>query len=314
VAVDLLTLGEAMVTLRADSMLRLGGQLTVSIAGAETNVAIAMARLGHRSRWVGHVGDDEFGALVLRTLRAEQVDLEYASVCKGRVTGLAFFDTGPGGVRRVHYRRATSAARILSPSDLGAALREGARILHVTGITPALGDQPARTVRHAMVALHSSGTTVCLDVNHRRKLWDAEKASRTLRPLLPFVDVLVASEDELPLVADGPDEEARAKSLLELGAGEVVVKRGAAGATVHTQESSVSAPAVRVPVVDTVGAGDAFTAGYLSGLLDGLDLAGRLHRGVLLGAAAVSSAGDWEGLPTRPELEVMGQGHDDVQR
>lgn len=312
--VDLLTLGEAMVSLRTDSLLRLGGHLTVSVAGAESNVAIAMARLGHRTRWVGRVGDDEFGALVLRTLRAEQVDLEYAAVTQGRVTGLAVFDTGPGGVRRVHYRRTTSAAGALSPQDVDPALRAGARLLHVTGITPALGELPARTVRHAMGAADSTGATVCLDVNFRQKLWSSSQASRTLRPLLPLVDVLVASEHELPLVADGPDEDARAKDLLELGIGEVVVKRGAAGATVHTHELTVSAPALRVPLVDTVGAGDAFTAGYLSGLLDGLELAGRLHRGVLLGAAAVSSAGDWEALPTRAELDHIGGGHEDAQR
>lgn len=123
-SVDLLTLGEAMVALRSTTPLRLGGTLTTSVAGAESNVAIAMARLGHHARWVGRVGDDEFGALVLRTLRAERVDVEFARVSEGRVTGLAFFDTGPGGVRRVHYRRTNSAAGALAPTDVERALQD----------------------------------------------------------------------------------------------------------------------------------------------------------------------------------------------
>lgn len=309
-SVDLLTLGEAMVSLRSQTPLRLGGQLMMSVAGAESNVAIAAARLGHRTRWVGRVGDDELGAFVLRTLRAEQVDLEHAHVAEGRVTGLAFFDTGPAGVRRVHYRRGTSAARDLSPADVEPALREGCRILHVTGITPALGISAASAVRHAVDAARSVDTTVCLDVNFRQKLWTAPDARAALRALLPFVHVLVASEDELPLVADGPDEDARVKTLLGLGIGEVVVKRGSAGASVHTGEAAVAASALRVPLVDPIGAGDAFTAGYLSALLDGLDLGERLQRGVALGAAAVSSTGDWEGLPTRDELARIGSGAD----
>lgn len=312
--VDLLTFGEAMVSLRTGAALRLGGQLTASVVGAESNVAIAMARLGHRARWVGRVGDDEFGALILRTLRAEQVDVEFAEVTEGRVTGLAFFDTGPGGARRVHYRRSTSAARTLAPADVERALQHGARVLHATGITPALGILPATTVQHALAAARSAGMTACFDVNFRQKLWSSSEATHALRPLLPFVEVLIASEDELPLVADGPDETARVKALLELGIGQVVVKRGAAGAAVHTPDQSLSAAALRVPVVDTIGAGDAFTAGYLSGILDGLDLHGRLDRGILLGAAAVSSAGDWEGLPNRTELPAMGEGHEDAQR
>lgn len=313
-SVDLLTLGEAMVALRSTTPLRLGGTLTTSVAGAESNVAIAMARLGHHARWVGRVGDDEFGALVLRTLRAERVDVEFARVSEGRVTGLAFFDTGPGGVRRVHYRRTNSAAGALAPADVERALHDRPRVLHVTGITPALGTPPASAVQQALAAARTVGATTCLDVNFRRKLWSYSDAAHALRPLLPFVDVLIASEDELPLVADGSDEEARTKALLGIGIHQVVVKRGAGGATVHTPESTISAPALRVPVVDTIGAGDAFTAGYLSALLDRLDLEGRLHRGIVLGAAAVASPGDWEGLPLRAELGAIGGGADDAQR
>lgn len=300
---DLLTFGEAMAALHSDTMLRLGGHLTMSVAGAESNVAIAAARLGHRVRWAGRIGDDEFGALVLRTLRAENVDASHVVTTPDRPTGLIFFERGPGGGTRVHYRRQGSAASELAPADLTTALRDGFRVLHVTGITPALGDSPDRAVRHAVEAARAAGASVCLDVNFRQKLWTARAAANALRPLVPLVDVLVASEDELPIVADGPDEATRVKALLADGVREVVVKRGALGAHVHTAEGLITEPALTVPIVDTVGAGDAFTAGYLSGLLDELPLADRLRRAVTLGAAAVAAVGDWEGLPTRAELE-----------
>jgi 2-dehydro-3-deoxygluconokinase len=311
---DLLTLGETMAALRGDGPLRLGGSLRLSVAGAESNVAIGLARLGHRTRWAGRVGDDELGALVLRTLRAEGVDVTTAVVAPGELTGLLLFDRAPGGATRVHYRRSGSAGSRLTPADVAPAVALGARIVHVSGITPALGAAPAAAVRHAVKAGRAAGATVCLDVNHRPKLWDRARAAAALRPLAAAAHVLVASEDELPLVADGPDEPARARALLDLGVGEVVVKRGARGASAYTGTGRHDEPARRVPVVDTVGAGDAFTAGYLSALLDGLSVEERLRRGVTLGAAAVAAPGDWEGLPTRAELDQVGRAQEETLR
>ncbi|MGY2745075.1 carbohydrate kinase family protein [Arthrobacter sp. UYCu723] len=155
---------------------------------------------------------------------------------------------------------------------------------------------------------------VSLDVNYRSKLWSREEARAVLTPLARHASILVASDDELGLVASAPDgsrdpdagETAMAAELLDRGVSEVVVKRGAAGAGVHTADGRWEAPAVPVTSIDTVGAGDAFTAGYLSALLDGADVAGRLQRGALAGAFAVSTAGDWEGLPRRDELALLG--------
>jgi 2-dehydro-3-deoxygluconokinase len=312
--VDLLTLGETMAALRSGGPLRLGGQLQLSVAGAESNVAIGVARLGHRARWVGRVGDDELGALVLRTLRAEGVDVAAAVVAPGELTGMLLFEPAPGGATRVHYRRAGCSGAGLSVSDVVPAVTQGARILHVTGITPALGDEPAAAVRYAVETGRAGGATICLDVNHRPKLWASARAAAVLRPLTAAAHILVASEDELPVVADGPDEAAQAQALLELGVREVVVKRGARGASAYTAAGRFDEPARIVPVVDTIGAGDAFTAGYLSAVLDGLPVEHRLRRGVTLGAAAVAGPGDWEHLPTRAELDQVGRAPHEAQR
>lgn len=300
---DVLTLGEAMGALRAHRPLHLGGTLDLSVAGAEANVAIGLARLGHRARWVGVTGADEFGRLVLRTLRAEGVDVSHAAVDDSAPTGLVVFEQRVADLTRVCYYRGGSAGSRLAPVHLVAALAEGARIVHLTGVTAALGPSCYQAVEAAARA----DALICLDVNYRAKLWPPDRASTALRPLVRQVDVLVASDDELSLVCPpGADTEARqVRALLDEGVREVVVKRGADGAEVFTAAGSVSRPAIRVPVKDTVGAGDAFVAGYLSGLLDELPLPERLDRAVATGAFAVAAAGDWEGLPFRGELDLL---------
>ncbi|MBP2705917.1 sugar kinase [Microbispora sp. RL4-1S] len=296
-----------MAALRADGPIRLGGTMRLSVAGAESNVAIGLARLGHRVRWTGLVGDDETGELVLRTLRAEGVDVTHARSDPGGPTGLMLLEERAGALTRVIYHRAASAASLLEPADVLPALDPQPKVVHVTGITLALGPGPAAAVSAAVRAAAGCGALVCLDVNHRSRLWGRDRAAEALRPLAPHLTVAVASEDELELLApaEAATEERRVSALLAAGVAEVVVKRGAAGASVYTATDAVHRPARQVPVADTVGAGDAFVAGYLSGLLDGLGLAARLDRATTTAAFAVASRGDWEGLPSRRELDLL---------
>ncbi|MFF3832732.1 sugar kinase [Streptomyces sp. NPDC002458] len=314
---DVLTFGETMLAAQLPGTLAVGAQARTTVAGAESNVAIGLARLGHHAVWAGLVGDDEPGRLVLRTLRGEGVDITRAGTHATAPTGAMLRERRVADLARVHYWRSHSAASLLTPADLAPALGDGARILHLTGITCALGPGPLEAVRTAAAHAQAQGWTVTLDVNHRQRLWTAEEAGRALRPLLPHITVLIASDDELPVVTgvsggtpdgeDGSDGEERAVgALLDAGVREVVVKRGGEGAAVRDRQGARhSLPALRVPVRDTVGAGDAFCAGYLSGLLDGLPPAGRLARGNTLGAFAVASDGDWEGLPRRDELGLL---------
>ncbi|MFG2285594.1 sugar kinase [Streptomyces sp. NPDC048595] len=306
-------MGETMVALRGSGPLRLGGTMQVSIAGAESNVAIGLARLGHDVHWAGTVGDDEAGALVLRTLRAEGVEVSGAATDPGAPTGLLLFEPRLPEVTRVHYYRAGSAGSRPAADAVDRAFRAAPpRVLHLTGITPALSPTARSAAHQALHLARRHRSTVCLDVNFRARLWTAEEAAAVLREWIPFVDVLIASDDELPLCLPGgagaaaPDHADQARLLLERGVGEVVVTLGAAGATVFTPDGRVHRPARAVRAVDAVGAGDAFVAGYLSALLDDEGPAGRLERGVTTGAFAVASHGDWEGAPTRAELGMLG--------
>ncbi|MBC9712569.1 sugar kinase [Streptomyces sp. TRM66268-LWL] len=317
-APEVLTFGETMVALRGSGPLKLGGSMRVSVAGAESNVAIGLGRLGHRVAWAGAVGDDEAGELVLRTLRAEGVDVSGASRDDGAPTGLILFEPRLPEVTRVHYYRSGSAGSRLKACAVEAAFTAAPpRILHLTGITPALGPSALCAARRALRLAREHSTLVCLDVNFRSRLWSSEEAADVLADWMPYVDVLIASDDELPLClpSSAPREvTGQAELLLGLGVGEIVVKYGADGAAVHTGGDELRAPARQVRAVDPVGAGDAFVAGYLSALLDGEDAAGRLDRAVTTGAFAVASHGDWEGAPTRAELPLLGAGAGTVVR
>lgn len=302
---EVLTIGESMISFRAAGPLTLGGTLTSHLAGAESNVAIGLARLGHAAAWVGRVGADEFGALVLRELRAEGVDVSHAVRDETLTTGLMFLEQRTADVTRVDYRRAGSAGSALTLEDVRAAVDRRPSLLHLTGITPALSQTAAAATLWAAETCAASGAVVSLDVNYRARLWARGTARSTLAGLVEHATLLLVSEDELDLVADGETEAGAVQVLLDRGVEQVVVTRGALGVSAWSADGRVDAPAVPVPVVDVIGAGDAFTAGYLSALLDGEPVAERLLRGTVLGAFAVSGSGDWENLPRRDELDLI---------
>lgn len=302
-----LTFGESMAALHGEGPLRLAGGMQLSIAGTESNVAIGLARLGHQAEWIGRLGDDELGRLVLRTLRAENVDVSHVIVDGSAPTGLLLFEHRIADITNVSYYRAGSAGSGICADDVAHRLTDDVAALHVTGVTAALGNTAAEAIAGCVEIARRHGIPVSLDVNFRSRLWSAATARDTLRPLVSQVEILFGSEDELMLVAadNSTDIDTAAQQIIADGTGTVVVKRGGAGATAYTIDGKLNVPARRVPVVDVVGAGDAFVAGYLSGRLDGLDIAGCLERGVVLGAFAVSRIGDWEALPSRAELSLL---------
>ena len=306
---DVVTLGETMVCLRTGTPLRLGGTLAMTIAGAESNVAIGLARLGHTVRWGGRVGADEVGSFILRMLRAESVAVDTVVVDADRPTGLMLAERRVSDISRVSYYRTGSAGSALSVADAAESLVDVPRILHVTGITPALSTSAAAAVATAVHLARDAGALVSVDVNYRSSLWTPEEARSILSGLVRSADIVIASDDELGLVVTKPENEsAAADELAASGVSQLVIKRGARGATVWHDGLAHHASAIPVTVLDTIGAGDALTAGYLSGVLDGLSPSAALHRGIVTGAFAVAAVGDWEGLPTRDELSLLDTG------
>jgi 2-dehydro-3-deoxygluconokinase len=309
----------ALVRISEPGPLRAGAQAVISFGGAESNVAIGLRRLGVRTRWLSRVGDDPAGEAILAALRAEGVHA-VVEVDASRPTGLMIKGSDGPSMTRVSYYRARSAASSLAADASTARHLDGIELVHATGITPALSDGAADLVRQVFALAHDRGISVSFDVNYRSALWDAETARRVLRPLLADVDLLFGGRDELELLChrDGVDERCSDRDLLAGlmadGPREIILKRGARGGAVLAGEHWYEAPAHPILPVDTVGAGDAFVAGYLSAALSGAGPLARLHEANACGALVCLSPGDWEGLPTRRVLERFRSPSDPVAR
>lgn len=305
---DLLTIGETMVSLRTARPMRLGGDAHLSIAGSETNVAIGLSRLGHQAAWVGAVGNDEPGRLIQRTLRAEAVDTNWLRFSDDSFTGFIAFDQPSHDITRVSYHRRGSAGSTLTAAEVIAALdATQPRLLHVTGITPALSDTTRAATLSAVRTASAAGIQVSLDVNYRARLWSRADAATALRELLPHVQTVFASDDELDLLTDAADPviDLLAHSTID----DVIVTAGGEGAWAHSSDGTIHRAALPVTVVDSIGAGDAFVSGYLSATLDNLSPEARLDRATTSGAFCVTALGDWESLPTRDDLHLLTHTH-----
>lgn len=311
IATDVVTLGECMVALVAEDRgpLEEVDQLRCLVAGTEANVMVGLARLGHEVAFIGRVGADPFGTIVVRRLRGEGVDVSAVVFDPDASTGLLIRERRAIGPSEVLYYRAGSAGSRLDPSDVDAAAERGlfnASWLHVTGITAALSASARLALGRAVQVARANAAIVSLDINLRRKLWTDAEARPILRDLAAQVDVLLGDEDELGVLLGQTPEggpEALARAALQLGPSTVAVKLGERGSfAIASDEEPVHVSGFRVDVVDPVGAGDAFAAGFIAARLRKLDLATSLLWGNASGACCIAALGDLTGLPTLDEL------------
>lgn len=317
---EVVTCGEAMLLMLAEPGVPLdrAGTFRRSVAGAESNVAQGLARLGHWARWIGRVGEDPAGEAVLRELRADGVDVSCAEVDPDLPTGLLLRDSHPQRAIDVQYYRAGSAAAHLSPEQIRPQALHGVRLVHVSGITPMLSESAAEATWALLRLAREAGATVSFDPNVRRKLGAEHAWMRTVGPLLPEADIVLAGEDELELLLGCGPEEAT-KALLATGrAHTVVVKRRDHSASSTGRDGEHTRPPFAVPVADPVGAGDAFAAGWLSAWLRGLPAERALAEAACVAALVVQAPADTDGLPTAPArdraLDALLQGADPVHR
>jgi 2-dehydro-3-deoxygluconokinase len=316
---EVVTLGECLVTLVAE---RPGSLADASafdrfVAGAEANVAVGLVRLGHTVTYIGRVGNDGFGEAIRRQLRGEGVDTTFLGTDPDAPNGIMIRER-PGLVpAQVLYYRRDSAGSHVSAADVeDAAGRDafaGARWVHVTGITPALSVGACAAVDRAVAVGRDVGATISLDVNLRRRLWSDEAAGPVLRDLAARVDVLLGSADELAVLAgrpiDGNEDPADlARATLGLGPSVIVAKLGALGALAVERGARDVVRREAVPlatVVDPIGAGDAFCAGFIAARLEERSLAEALDDANACGAAVASALGDQGGLPDRAALAAI---------
>jgi 2-dehydro-3-deoxygluconokinase len=306
---DLLTFGETMALFAPSERgtLESAPAYHASIGGAESNCAIGLARLGYSVAWVSRLGCDPFGARVLKTIRGEGVDVSRVQMCDSAPTGLMFKEPGAGNKTRVFYYRRQSAAAALRSEQFDSL---SAKYLFVTGITPALSDSNRELTFELVERFRTAGTKVAFDPNMRFRLWSASAARIVFLELARKCDILIPSLAEAEIMTGLKEVEGESllDALVSLGPPQVVLKAGDKGAWYADGAERGFCPCHPVPEIDPVGAGDAFCAGLLSGLLDGQPFRDAVARGAALGAFCVSTFGDYQGLPDRAGLQAFTEG------
>lgn len=271
----LLAIGEtmAMVTPIRAERLAAAEEFHVDAGGAESNVATHVASFGLPARWFSRLGDDSLGHRIARQLATRRVDVSTVVFDPRYHTGVYFKDPGHG----VRYYRANSAAAHLGPADADAISFDDVAVVHVSGITAALSGSAADFLGTVIERARAAGLVVSFDVNHRPALWDATTAAEPLAAFARLADIVFVGRDEAETLWATTD--AGSVGALFPNVREVVVKDGDIGATALMAAGTFFQPALRVDVVDAVGAGDAFAGGYLAASLAGATIDGRLRRG-----------------------------------
>lgn len=302
---DVLALGEPMVLLDPAERGPLDevDDYRMRVAGAELNTLIGLSRLGHEVALITTLGRDPFGRRIRRTLETEGVGRDFVGEDRQR-TGL-YFKEHLDESRRVHYYREGSAASATPPAAVARAFALAhPRAILTSGLNLGLGGPGG--MRDAVLAFLElgarSGACVVFDANLREGIWAGEHAAADFAAIAPFISCLLVGEDELTTLLNSAGE---VRDVLELGISTVFVKHGAAGATVLDASGEIFVRARPANAVDPIGAGDAFAAGVISGLLKGLSPRECAELGAILGARAVEGTGDWETLPFAAELETL---------
>ncbi|MGW2384922.1 sugar kinase [Streptomyces sp. NPDC001658] len=300
---DVVCVGETMAVLAPPDARPLAEQssLTLAVGGAESNVACGLAGLGHRAAWLSRLGDDPFARRVLAELTARGVDVSAVETDPERPTGVYFKDPGPDRTRTHYYRGGSAATRMGPELARHPALRR-ARVIHLSGITAALSDSCAELLETLLDGERGGrGPVVSFDVNHRPALWpDPAEAARRLLSLARAADLVFVGRDEAEALwgTARPDDIADLLSPAPV----VVVKDAEHGAASYTDGGRTFVPSLPVKVVEPVGAGDAFAAGYLAAVLENRAERARLRLGHLAAAAALRTSQD---VPVMPPREAM---------
>ena len=308
-ALDVITFGEAMMLLVADQPgpLEQAQAFHKRTAGAETNVAIGLARLGLKVGWASRLGTDSMGRYLLAAMASEGIDCSHVVCDATQKTGFQFKGkVTDGSDPPVEYHRKGSAASHMGVADIDEAWLLSARHLHATGVFPAISATTLPAARKTMDLMRGAGRSVSFDPNLRPTLWATPELMRdSINDLATRADWVLPGMEEGRFLTGETTPEGVARFYRRLGAKLVVVKLGAEGAYFDGEAGSGRVAGFPVAeVVDTVGAGDGFAVGVISALLDGLGVPEAVKRGAWIGARAVQVLGDSEGLPTRAELNA----------
>jgi 2-dehydro-3-deoxygluconokinase len=296
---DLFTFGEALsvfISTDTDSVMSAKTFERVT-AGAEVNVAVAISRLGLKSQYFSRFGNDQLGSVMLADIAAEGVDVSLAKRVNS-YTGAMVRNPGKSAAVELSYLRKGSAASTIEPADILDTYISSTRWLHATGITCAISQSGADTVKIALEKATAMNIKSSFDLNIRRKLWSEEDAKKVLAPLAKNVDLLIGGEDEYQAVFGAQEPKNVLAEANKRGCKIAVMTKGDQKMRYSIDGNYAELTPPKVLAVDPVGSGDAFTGGVIAGLLSGMSAQQALEQGSICGASVASMFGDWTGIPT----------------
>ncbi|HJD46249.1 MAG TPA: sugar kinase [Candidatus Mediterraneibacter norfolkensis] len=305
---QLVTLGETMVSFvpQSNESLQYGAALKMCIAGAESNTAVGIQKLGGTASYITRLGEDCFGQYILRMIRAEGVDTSNIKFDPEHPTGIMFKEPLPNQQTAVHYYRQDSSASYMTPNDIPEDLIKNAEIFHFTGITPVLSKSCRDTIYSAIEAARSGKTAISFDPNIRKKLWKNRDFTALMKELASMSDYVLLGLEEASVLY-GTKEISRifSSAFSSSSLRFLAVKNGSNGAWVCDSNQTLYIPPADCCCIEPTGAGDAFNAGFLSGILNSRPLEKCGTIAAVCGAKATETPGDIESLITERELNEI---------
>ena len=297
---DVITIGDAMVAMcpKEKGPILFCNTFERKIGGAELNVAIGCARLGLKSGWISRLGQDDFGKHILKTVRGEGIDTSQIELVEGYQTSVYFREVMANGDSRSFYYREKSPTSTMTAESLDENYFRNSKVLHITGVFPSINDNNKEILLKAVELAKKNNLLIFFDPNIRLKMWTKSQAREFINKFLSEVDILLVGDEEISILIDEEDTNEAIKKFHDMGIDKVVVKRGAKGAIGSDGSNIYDVAAIKPKaLIDTVGAGDGFAAGFLSAYLKGDSFEESIEFANAVGSLVVGIEGDNEGLP-----------------
>lgn len=313
---NVLTIGDAMITMNPNSTgpMRFVTAFERKVGGAELNFAIGCARLGLNSKWISRLGEDEFGRVIYNFARGEGIDVSEVDFVKGFPTSVNFKEIRENGEGKTFYYRHQSPILTLKPEEITEEILDSVDLVHITGVFLAIDPRNINITKKLLSLANERKILVSFDPNIRLKLWTIEDARSAYFEIFPYVDILLTGLDEIETILGKNSEDSLVQFAKKYEITDLVIKDSSSGSRLYRDGTWYSSPAYKVPVVDTVGAGDGFDAGYMYSYLHNFDPEYSLQFANGVGALVVSVSGDNEGLPYFSEVQSFIQGEKEIER
>ncbi|PID24685.1 sugar kinase [Sporosarcina sp. P7] len=313
---NVLTIGDAMITMDpiTKGPMRFVTHFERKMGGAELNFAIGCSRLGLNSKWISRLGQDEFGKVIYNFARGEGIDVKDVDFVDGYTTSVNFKEVRESGEGKTFYYRQQSPILTLRVEDINEDLLDSIDLLHITGVFLAIDPQNLAIAKRLITLANKKNIPVSFDPNIRLKLWTIEDARKAYFEIFQQIDILLTGLDEIHLILEDSSETALVKFANDYNITDLVIKDSSAGSRLYKKGQWFTSPAFEVPVIDTVGAGDGFDAGYVYSYLNDLEPKEALRFANGVGALVVSVLGDNEGLPYLSEVQSFTSGTKEIER